>query len=172
MATLTRRQCDKYPENWSDWAPSVSPFVLCSWNNYNGSNTGKRSFFPLSFWTPTNYRHEKDEKLSWEFRSKTPDDVSLTLFPVQNFIPNQLLRGRKAALEKQTEEKRRGALCRSVPEDSGVIVWRNKRHKRQIKSILGLLGFFSENIVNGFDSALTKNKAAKPGSALPNDGEG
>lgn len=39
MATLTRRQCDKYPEDWSDWVPSVSPFVLCFWNNYNGSNT-------------------------------------------------------------------------------------------------------------------------------------
>lgn len=94
-------------------------------------------FFSLSFWTPTNYRHEKDEKLSWEFRSKTPDDVSLTLFPMQNFIPNQLLRGRKAALEKQREEKRRGALSRGVPEDSGGIVWPDKRHKRQPKSVLG-----------------------------------
>lgn len=154
MATLTPRQCDKYPENWSDWVPSVSPFVPCSWNNYDGSNTKShkpqrrsqsRWFATLFFPSPFGHQPITDMKRrrNWaenlEARHQMMYRWRYSL--CNNFIPNQLLRGRKAALEKQREEKRRGALSRSVPEDSGVIVWPNKRHKRQPKSILGLVCF-------------------------------
>lgn len=74
-------------------------------------------FFFL-FWTPTNYRHEKEEKLSWEFRSKTPDDVSFILFPIcKIFIPNQLLWGRKrSAWEAKGGEGLCSAIAwRSIP---------------------------------------------------------
>lgn len=43
------------------------------------------------------------------------------------------------------------------------------------KQRFGVVGFFNiviENIENGFDSVQTMNKAAKPGNALRNDGEG